>query len=106
MHFTPVHILRQLERDKGLFPPLPLSLADQNGLENLPRQIFSAFVKVGGNLCRDVETLGFHNCSDLFKPVHTCSHLSDDVRSSRNISFSLNFPLLKAVNYQFYILSC
>ena len=40
----------------GLFPPLPISLADRNGLKNLPRQIFSACVKFGGNPCRDVET--------------------------------------------------
>ena len=40
LHFTPVHTLRQLKRDEGLFPPLPISLADRNGLKNLPRQIF------------------------------------------------------------------
>ena len=55
-HFTPVHTLRQLKHDKALFPPLPISLADRNGLKNLPRQIFSACVKFGGNACRDVET--------------------------------------------------
>ena len=26
--FTPVHTLRQLKRDEGLFPPLSISLAD------------------------------------------------------------------------------
>ena len=36
---------------------LTTRLADQNGLKNLPRQIFSACVKFGGNPCRDVETL-------------------------------------------------
>ena len=46
LHFTPVHTLRQLKRDKGLFPPLPISLADGNGLKNLPRQIFSVCVCV------------------------------------------------------------
>ena len=56
LHFTPVHTLRQLKRDEGLFPPLPISLADRNGLKNLPRKIFSACVKFGGNPCRDVET--------------------------------------------------
>ena len=74
LHFTPVHTLCQLKRDEGLFPPLPISLADRNGLKNLPRQIFSACVKFGGNLCRDVETLGFTpvlTCSNLFTPVHT-----------------------------------
>ena len=39
LHFTPVHSLRQLKRDEGLFPPLPISLADRNGLKNLHRQI-------------------------------------------------------------------
>ena len=48
------------KRDGGLFPPLPISLADRNGLKNLPRQIVSACVKFGGNLCRDVDTLGFY----------------------------------------------
>ena len=43
-HFTPVHTLRQLKRDEALFPPLPISLADRNGLKNLPRQIFSVCV--------------------------------------------------------------
>ena len=57
LHFTPVHTLCQLKRDEGLFPPLPRSLADRNGLKNLPRQIFSACVKFGGNPCRDVETV-------------------------------------------------
>ena len=56
LHFTPVHTLRQLKRDEGLFPQLPISLAYRNGLKNLPRQIFSACVKFGGNPCRDVET--------------------------------------------------
>ena len=39
----------------------------------------------------------FHTCSQLFTPVHNCSHLSDYLRSLRNGSFSLNFPLAKAV---------
>ena len=56
LNSTPVHTLRQLKRDEGLFPPLPISLADRNRLKNLPRQIFSACVKFGGNPCRDVET--------------------------------------------------
>ena len=56
LHFTPVHTLYQLKRDEALFPPLPISLADQNGLKNLPRQFFSACVKFGGNPCRDVDT--------------------------------------------------
>ena len=56
LHFTPVHTLRQLKHDEMLFPPLPIGLADRNGLKNLPRQFFSACVKFGGNLCRDVET--------------------------------------------------
>ena len=58
-HFTPVHTLRQFKRDAELFQPLPISLADRNGLKNLPRQIFSACVKFGGNPCRDVDTLRF-----------------------------------------------
>ena len=66
LHFTPVHTLCQLKRDKGLFPPLPISLADRNGLENLPRQIFSACVKFGGNPCRNVETAWPH----LSEPAH------------------------------------
>ena len=40
LHFTPVHTLCQLKRDKGLFPPLLIGLADRNGLKNLPWQIF------------------------------------------------------------------
>ena len=60
LHFTPVHTLRQLKRDEALFPPLPISLADRNGLKNLPRQMFSACVKFGGNPCRDVDTLRFY----------------------------------------------
>ena len=60
LHFTPVHTLCQLKRDEALFPLLPISLADRNGLKNLPRQIFSACVKFGGNPCRDVETVCFY----------------------------------------------
>ena len=47
-----------------------------------------------------------HTCSQLFKPVHTCSHLSDYPHFLRNGSFSLNFPLAKAVIFQSYVLSC
>ena len=64
--FTPVHTLCQLKRDQGLFPPLSTSLADQNGLKNLPRQIFSACVKFGGTPCRDVKTAW----PNLSEPVH------------------------------------
>ena len=60
LHFTSVHTLRQLKRDKRLFPPLLISLADRNGLKNLPRQISGACVKFGGNPCRDVQTLAFY----------------------------------------------
>ena len=66
LHFTPVHTLRQLKRDEGLFPPLPISLTNRNVLKNLPRQIFSACVKFGGNPCRDVETAW----PNLSEPVH------------------------------------
>ena len=65
-HLTPVHTLRQLQHDEGLFPPLPISLADQNGLKNLPRQIFSVCIKFGGNRFRDVETHCFY--------THTHTH--------------------------------
>ena len=42
-------------------------------------------------------------CYHLFTPVHTCSDFSDYLRSSRNGTFSLNFPLAKAV---FFDLTC
>ena len=64
-HFTPVHTLRQLKRDKGLFSPL------QNVLKNLPRQIFSACVKFGGNLCRDVDTLRFYTHRQTHRHTYT-----------------------------------
>ena len=50
-------------------PAFPISLADRNGLKNLPRQIFSACVKFGGNPCRDVDTLGFY--TDTHTDTHT-----------------------------------
>ena len=61
--FTPVHTLRQLKRNEALFPPLLIGLADRNGPKNLTRQIFSAFVKFGGNPCRDVDTRNFSKFS-------------------------------------------
>ena len=70
-HFTPVHTLRQLKHDEGLFPPLPISLADRNGLKNLPRQIFSACVKFGGNPCRNVDTLRFYRQTHTDTQTHT-----------------------------------
>ena len=79
-HFTPVHTLRQLKRDEGLFPPLSISLADRNGLKNLPRQMFSTCVKFGGNQCRDIETA-------WPKPVRTCPQYSDYLCSLRNTFF-------------------
>ena len=80
LHFTPVHTLCQLKCDEALFPPLPINLADRNGLKNLPRQIFSACVKFGGNPCRDVETLCFythrhtHRHTDAQTHRHTCTN--------------------------------
>ena len=50
----PVRTLRQFKRKERLFPPLPISPGDRNRLKSLPRPIFSARVKFGGNLCRDV----------------------------------------------------
>ena len=47
----------------------------------------------------------FHTCSHPFTPVHTCSHLTDYLRSSRHGSFSLNFSLAKAVILRSYVLS-
>ena len=44
-----------------------------------------------------------HTCSQLFTTVHTCSHLSDCLRFSPNGSFSLNFPLVKAVLFRTYV---
>ena len=70
-HFTPVHTLRQLKCDEGLFPPLRISLADRNVLKNLPRQIFSACVKFGGNPCRDVETVRFYTHRHTDTYTHT-----------------------------------
>ena len=76
-HFTPVHTLRQLKRDKVLFPPLPISLADRNGLKNLPRQIFSACVNFGGNPCRDVDTLGFYTDRQTDRHTHTHTYTNE-----------------------------
>ena len=47
----------------------PISSADRIGFKNLPRQIISVCVKFGGNLCRDVETLGFY--TDRHRQTHT-----------------------------------
>ena len=98
LHVTPVHTLRQLKCNEGLFPPLPRSLADRNGLKNLPRQIFSACVKFGGNPCRDVETAS----PNLSEPVRTCPQYSDHVRCLRNAFFALSNALI----LQYYVLSC
>ena len=78
-HFTPVHTLRQLKHDEGLFPPLWISLADRNRLKNLPRQIFSACVKFGGNPCRDVDTLRFytHTHTDTHTQTHRHTHIHE-----------------------------
>ena len=74
LHFIPVHTLSQLKRDKVLFPPLPISLADRNGLKNLPRQIFSACVKFGSNPCRNVDTLGLYTHTHKHTHTHTNTH--------------------------------
>ena len=71
-----VHTLRQLKRDEALFPPLLISLADRNGLKNLSRQIFSAYVKFGGNPRRDVETVHFY--------THTHTHIQTDTHTYTN----------------------
>ena len=95
LHFTPVHTLRQLKRDKGLFPPLPISLADRNGLKNLPRQNFSACVKFSGNPCRDVETAW----PNLSEPVHN----TVTVYALCAMPF---FAISNALILQYYVLSC
>ena len=71
LHFTPIHTLCQLKRDKGLFPSLPISLADRNGLKKLLRQIFSACVKFGGNRKKKEAT----STSHLFWHVQSYPHL-------------------------------
>ena len=38
---------------------LSISLADRHWLKNLPRKIFSACMKFGGNRCKDVEAHRF-----------------------------------------------
>ena len=80
-HFTSVPTLRQLQRDEGLFPPLQISLTGRNVLKNLPRQIFSAFVKFGGNSCRDVETARFythtHTHTDRQTDRHTHTYTNE-----------------------------
>ena len=52
----------------NVLTPISISLAYQNGLKNLPRQIFSAYMKFGGNRCRYVETHRF------FMQTHTHIH--------------------------------
>ena len=102
LHFTSVHTLRQLKRDEGLFRPLPINLADQNGLKSLPRQIFSAYVKFGGNPCRDVETLGFTpvlTCSNLFTPQWGCPFVAQfqlflQISPSESCYFSVLCPIM------------
>ena len=74
LHFTPVHTLRPLKRDEGLFPPLLIGLADRNGLKNLPKQIFSACVKFGGYPCRDVDTFSFYTHTHTHTHRHTDTH--------------------------------
>ena len=58
------------------------------------------------DLFKPVQTFStpVYNCSHPFPPVHTCSHFSDYLRSSRNGSFSLNFTLVKSENCYFVIL--
>ena len=93
-HFTPVHTLRQLKRDEGLFPPLRISLASRNMLKNHPRQIFSACVKFGGNLCRDVETVRFYT------HTHTHTHTQMKLyitRASHGLSTLRIFLVLRPV---------
>ena len=68
LHFTPVHTLRQLKRDEALFPPPPISLADQNGLKNLPRQFCSVCVCVWSLVAIRAEMLKQHD--------QTCPNLS------------------------------
>ena len=60
--------------EEGLFPPLRISLAGRNVLKNLPRQIFSACVKFGGNLCRDVDTLRFYTDRQTDRQTDTHIH--------------------------------
>ena len=49
-------------------------LADWNGLKILPRQIFSACVKFGGNPCRDDDTLRFYTHTHTQTDRHTDTH--------------------------------
>ena len=94
LHFTPVHTLRQLKRDEALFPPLPKSLADRNGLKNLPRQFF---------LCvREVWWQSLQRCrNSITKPVRTCPQYSDHVHCLRNALF-LHFRMLLFFSIMFY----
>ena len=58
-------VLRSRARSHGGYEEWPsdralsISVADRHCLNNLPRKIFSAFMKLGGNRCKDVEAPRF-----------------------------------------------
>ena len=69
-------------------PAFLISLADRNGLKNLPRQIFSACVKFGGNPCRDVDTLGLYTHTQ--KHTHTKTHTHRQSHTHTRMNYILD----------------
>ena len=89
--FTPVHTLRQLQRDKGLFPP-PRGIAEFRArygsevrLKNCTQVFWEGTIwRVCNSQSRKIV---LHTCSGLTKPVQTSSQNNDRVRSSRSCNF-------------------
>ena len=87
LHFTPFHTLRQLKRDKALVSPLQRVTEFERGTLRKLHADFGEWAKFGQRATHGWGKIVVHTCSDLSEPVRTSPQYSDHVRPSNNVIF-------------------
>ena len=105
LHLTPVYTLRHLRCDGGTFPPLRrvVDFRARYGLKTARRF-------VGGPNLEGVRhgwgKIGLHTCSELSKPVRSCSNLFTIHWPCTLVPQCHFFAISKAFILQSYVISC
>ena len=76
LHFTAVHTLCQLKRDKALFPPLRRVVEFRARYGKKTEHRFGGWAKFGQRATHGWGKIALHTCSDLSKLVRTCLNQS------------------------------
>ena len=117
LHFIPVHTLRQLKCDEGLFPPLRRVVEFRARYAQRTARRFWGQAKFGERATHGRRKIVLHTSSDLSKPVRTCPNLSEPVHNTvtmyarRAMSFFCTFEcsyssVLRPILPNIHILTC